>query len=265
MNDSDLALIDRIQNNFVLYFRLFAGLPGITFAEEGVTWLVNTQGAPGNHVLRTRLEGEGIDHEIDRVLQQIGRLTDHIDWLVFPGCRPSDLGRRLESRGMMAHIPGTWMTADLAALSNTAAPAGFTVRKVSNDAMLEEWKQVSGAGFEMDVQIYYDAYARHGYGPDACSLHYTGYQDGAPVTSATLLLSDGVAGIFDISTPPLLRKRGYGSAITFYTMQEAREQDYQTAWLWSSDQGKSVYSRLGFTAFDFGVREYPWRASPTGH
>jgi GNAT superfamily N-acetyltransferase len=262
MNHDNLLLIDRIQSNFVLYFRLFAGLPNITFVEEGVTWLVNAGGEPDNHVLRTCLEGEAIDREIDRVLQQIGQLTNHIDWLVFPGCRPADLGQRLTARGLIGQPVVNWMVADLAAPPATAeTPAGFTVRQVKDDAMLAEWQQVSAAGFGMDVQIYYDAYARHGYGPDAFSLHYIGYQGGQPVTSATLLLSDGIAGIYDISTPPAWRAQGYGSAITAFTVQAARELGYQVAWLWSSDQGKGMYSHLGFTEIDFGVREHSWRAA----
>jgi hypothetical protein len=34
---------------------------------------------------------------------------------------------------------------------------------------------------------------------------------------------------------------------------------YDYAWIWSSPMGKSVYSKLGFVAADFGVREYRWR------
>jgi len=34
------------------------------------------------------------------------------------------------------------------------------------------------------TEVFSDAYARHGYGPDAFSLHYIGYADDAPVTSA---------------------------------------------------------------------------------
>jgi ribosomal protein S18 acetylase RimI-like enzyme len=166
---------------------------------------------------------------------------------------------------MVGGPAGTWMTADLAALPNAPeVPSGFTVRQVRDDATLEEWKQVSAAGFGGDVQIYYDVYARHGYEADAISLHYIGYQDEQPVTSGTLLLSDGIASIYDISTPPALRRRGYGSAITAFTMQEAIRHGYRTAWIWSSDDGKGVYAGLGFVAKDFGIREYPWKASRSG-
>ncbi|HEX2759374.1 MAG TPA: GNAT family N-acetyltransferase, partial [Rhizomicrobium sp.] len=126
-------------------------------------------------------------------------------------------------------------------------------------AMLEAWKRISAEGFGGDTQIYYDAYARHGFGPDAAALHYVGYLGEQPVTSSTLLLAGGIAGIFDVSTPPARRRQGFGGAITLAAMQEARRRGYDYAWIWSSAMGKSVYGKLGFVAADFGVREYRWR------
>ena len=103
-----------------------------------------------------------------------------------------------------------------------------------------------------------DAYARHGFGPQAISLHYIGYLHDEPVTSATLLLAGGIAGIWDVSTPPALRGQGFGSAITMHMLHQAYERGYQHAWVWSSKIGKRVYERVGFVAADFGVREYQW-------
>ena len=157
------------------------------------------------------------------------------------------------------------MTADLTRLpSAPPVPKGFTVQPVRDDSMLKVWKLAQDAGFGGNEQLYYDAYARHGYGPDAIALHYVGFQDDEPVTSGTLLLSDGIASIYNISTPPALRRRGYGSAITAHAMREAIQRGYRTAWIWSSDDGKGVYRGLGFVAKDFGIREYPWDASLVG-
>ena len=125
--------------------------------------------------------------------------------------------------------------------------------------MLEEWKQVSAEGFGGDFQIFYDAYARHGFGPDAFSLHYIGYLNDELVTSSTLLLAGGIAGIYDVSTPPSFRRQGFGGAITFAAMQEAQNRGYQYAWIWSSPMGKSLYRKLSFVAADFGIREYRWQ------
>jgi hypothetical protein len=253
--------IDRIQENLVAYFRIFAGLPGVTFVEEDVTWSVNVGGEPGNHILRTQISGDGVDRRIDELLGQIGQYTDHIDWLVFPSCRPADLGKHLQARGIKGGPGGTWMLAELASLPGApSAPGGFHVEPVTDNNLLEEWKRLSAEGFEGDVQIYYDAYARHGYGEEAFSRHYIGYLDKEPVTSSTLLLAGGIAGIYDVSTPPSLRRQGFAGAITLAAMREARNRGYRQAWIWSSEMGKSVYRKLGFMAADFGVREYPWYA-----
>jgi GNAT superfamily N-acetyltransferase len=262
---SDVSLsgatpVDRMQENMVAYFRLFAGLPGVTVADEDVFWLVSERGEPGNHVLRTRISGDAAQRRIAAILEQIGRHTDHIDWLVFPGCRPADLGARLEARGMPGRLAGTWMLADMPVRPDAfSVPQRFRVEQVRSPEMLAAWKDVSEAGFGVDVQIHAEAYARHGFGPEAISLHYIGYLDAAPVTSATLLLAGGIAGIYDVSTPPAFRGQGFGSAISLAMLHEAHAHGYRQAWVWSSQMGKRVYERVGFVAADFGVREYPWR------
>ncbi|MFN8465619.1 MAG: GNAT family N-acetyltransferase [Caldilineaceae bacterium] len=260
MVETDTQLIEQIQSNFVSYFRLFAGLPGVTFVEENATWFCNTRGGePSNFVLRTKLAAEATDHDIDRLLARIGEQVKYVDWLVFPTCLPADLGRRLDARGMAGHRAGTWMTADLTRLPDApVVPQGFSIRWVQNDAELWVWKLAQDAGFEGDEQIYYDAYTQHGYGPEAIARHYVGFQDDQPVTSGSLLLSDGIASIYNVSTPPELRRRGYGSAITAHMMDEAIGCGYRMAWIWASDAGKGVYARLGFVEEDFGIREHTW-------
>ena len=182
--------------------------------------------------MRTQISGPDIDGRIEQIINRIGCTTDHIDWLVFPSCRPDDLGKRLGVRGMKCGPGGTWMLADLKSLPpKPSVAANFGVKYVNDVEMLEEWKRVSAAGFGGDVQVFYDAYARHGFGPDAVSLHYIGYLDDEPVTSATLLLAGGVAGIYDVSTPPPLRGQGFASAITFATMEEAQKRGYLDAWI----------------------------------
>jgi GNAT superfamily N-acetyltransferase len=136
---------------------------------------------------------------------------------------------------------------------------GFHVRYVSDDEALKEWTQVSSEGFGGDVQMCHDAYARHGFGSDAFSLHTIGYLGDEPVTSSTLLLAGGIAGIYDVSTPPRWRRQGFASAITHDAMQEAHSRGYEHAWIMPSPMGRSVYAKLGFVGVDFGIREYLWR------
>jgi GNAT superfamily N-acetyltransferase len=286
LSPSNIETVDQIQTNMIAYFRLFAGLPGITLVEEDVTWIVSGKREPGNHVLQTQIPSDSIDHRIDEIINQIGQSTDQVDWYVFPSCQPADLGERLAARGLAGGPDGTWtlvgkiggpggnwMLVDLSALPSTPplsdhfASGHFHVEYVCNQPMLAEWLLTSCAGFghtvppldRLEEQPFYAAYARHGFGADAYSLHYIGYLDDQPVTSATLLLAGGIAGLFDISTPLAHRRQGFGSAITWAMLQEAQKRGVEQAYVWSSAMGKGVYRGVGFVPAEIGMREYQWK------
>jgi GNAT superfamily N-acetyltransferase len=258
----DLSRTDiprQIQESLIAYMRLFAGLPEIVMHDKETFWFICHKGAPGRSILRSRLPADNIEERIDALFEQIGRHTDQIDWMVFPGDQPSDLGRRLEARGMPGGPAGNWLWADLTSLGAApTVPDNFHIEQVRDDQMMVEWTRVSEAGFGEALGWFYDAYALHGYGEDAFSLHYIGYLDDVPVTSGTLLDIAGGATIYDISTPPAFRSQGFGGAITHALMREIRDRGYAETWIWSSNMAKSLYQELGYVDADFGVREHTW-------
>jgi GNAT superfamily N-acetyltransferase len=250
----------QIQENLMAYMRLFAGLTGGAMYDAESFWFVSNTSAPGNMILRTRLEASRIEEQIDALLEQIGQYSDQVDWLVFPHDQPADLGKRLEARGMPGGTGGNWLWTSLSSLgANTTVPDHFRIEQVLNDQMLAEWVRLSEAGMGSELALFYDAYARHGYGPDAFSLHYIGCLDDTPVTAGTLLDAGGCASIYDVSTPPAFRHRGFGRAITHALMQEIRDRGYADTWIWSSNMAKSIYQKLGYVDADFGLREHAWQ------
>lgn len=259
----DLSTSDiprQIQANMVAYMRLFAGLPGMVMHDDAeMFWFVSNRPAPGNNILMARLPAEGIEARLDALFAEIGQHIDHINWMIFPGDQPHDLGQRLAARGMPGGPAGNWLWADLTTLgAGPPVPDNFHIERVRDDTMMREWVKVSEAGFGMELAWYDDAYARHGYGPEAFSLHYTGYLDDTPVTSGTLLDAGGCATIYDISTPRAFRGQGFGGAITHALMREIRQRGYADTWIWSSNMAQSLYRTLGYVDADFGVREHVW-------
>lgn len=269
----DRQWIDQLQQNFITYFRLFAGLPGITFTEGSVTWNAS-HGAPGSMVLSTQLVGDDIDQQIDETLRQIGQHTTAVDWFVFPGCQPADLGDRLRQRGVaggpdgkwelygnIGGPGGNWMWLDLTTLgAPPTTPDGFHVKQVMNQAMFDEWTAINAKGFGADdYSAFHAAYSRHGFGLDAQAIHFIGYCGAEAVTSATLLVAGGSASVYNVSTPVELRRQGFGGAITHVALQVARSRGYRDTWIWASSLGRSVYIKIGFVLTDFGIREYQWQ------
>lgn len=126
--------------------------------------------------------------------------------------------------------------------------------------MLNEWVEISARGFGgSDYSAFHAAYSRHGFEPDAQAVHFIGYLEDQAVTSATLLMTEESASLYNVSTPVELRRQGFGGAVSHATLQEAVQRGYDSAWIWSSSLGKSVYEKLGFFVTDYGVREYQWK------
>ena len=272
--------VGQIQENLIAYHRIYIGNPDLIMVEtDEITWTTNC-GQPGNTVLRTRLRSDGLDERIDEIVRQVGQSACQFDWFVFPSCQPAQLGERVMARGLaggpdgswqltgkVGGPGGTWMLADLTALA-PAPPVSdhFRIEHVRDDAMLRNWTRATLAGFAgvndpgdgLEANPCYTAYARHGYGDDAYSLHYIGYLDDQMVTSGTLLLAGGIAGLFDISTPVAYRRQGFGSAISWWMMYEALQRGYDQAYVWSSNLGRNVYRGVGFVPASIGMREYSW-------
>jgi predicted acetyltransferase len=124
--------------------------------------------------------------------------------------------------------------------------------------MMAIWRDVSAGGFQMDTaQIFYDAYVKQGFDPDGEIVHYVGYVDEQPVTSASLLCAGGIPGLYNISTPLEYRGRGYGTTITHLCLKVAQDRGYQYACVMPSSMGRKIYRKLGFVV-SLDVPEYRW-------
>jgi GNAT superfamily N-acetyltransferase len=250
----------QIQGSLIAYMNLFVGLPNMVVVDSDVFWFVSNKPAPGNTILRTDWSADEAERRIDATFEQIGQHIDEISWWVFPGDQPADMNERLEARGIPSGRGGNWLWADLTQfVPEPKVSDEFHIKQVLDDQMMSDWVKISEEGFgNNDLGCFYDAYARHGYGADAFSLHYIGYLGDTPVTSGTLLDAGGSATLYDISTPPAFRQQGFGGALTHFMMKEICNRGYKDTWIWSSDMAKSTYRRLGYVEADFGLREHQW-------
>lgn len=258
-----LALDLAVQANFTAYLRKFSRLPGVELHEEpDITWFVSTLGAPGNHVVRTRLDPSAdMRARLRAVLEQVSQKVDRLDWLLFPGDGPPEAAQHLAALGLQAQHNGAWMVADLLDTPPLPSPPGLSLRRVADAAMLAIWHQVSAEGYEMSfeaIRPYHDAYLLDRFNPAGDCLQALGYVAGEAVTSGTLLCTPEIAGLYDISTPPRFRRRGYGAALTAWLMEMARARGYRYACLVASPAGERLYHRLGFR-LRFRPIEYVWR------
>ena len=259
MNNSDL--IEALRLNYIEYFRLFHNQHGIrVHVDHETSWIV-ANGPPGNHILRSDFPTEDAEQRIDSLLSTISSLTGGIRWLLFPQDRPGDLRDRLKQRGLIAGRGDLWMFRQLQHLPENRSPSLLSICPVQNLPGLRAWWTASAQGFgtsQRAAQRWYDAFRRHGLDPGAQVTNYIGQIDQTVVTTATLILASGIAGIYDLSTPPNFQGNGFASALVIQLLQLARNHGYSHAGLQTGD-AEHFYQGLGFE-IGFQEEEFFWAA-----
>lgn len=89
---------------------------------------------------------------------------------------------------------------------------------------------------------------------------FLGCLEGEDVAVAASLVTDELAGIYNVAVRPDVRRRGFGEAITRAAISAGLARGARHACLGASDMGFPVYQRMGFET----QYEYIKLAAPTG-
>jgi GNAT superfamily N-acetyltransferase len=71
--------------------------------------------------------------------------------------------------------------------------------------------------------------------------------DGEPAACSSACVHSGVVGVYCVATLEAFRRRGLGGLATRAALNHGRQLGATHALLHASDQGESVYRRIGFT------------------
>jgi GNAT superfamily N-acetyltransferase len=207
-----------------------------------------------NSVVMPRWGAADADERIDAILAA-GRARGVPQlWWTGESCTPGDLVERLEARGVVSDLePMPAMVLDLAALPDAAAPpSGLRVEPVIDAAGLAALAEPFGSAFSFppdglaSVIAAFADFAASGTRDEL--HHWVGFEGRRPVASASVLVRDGVAGLYNVATMPGSRGRGYGTALSVAALRGGAAAGAHTAILHASPSGLPIYQRLGFAA-----------------
>ncbi len=125
-----------------------------------------------------------------------------------------------------------------------AAPAGFEIRTVDAPSWEPHVRTVAdGFGMPRDLlrELFTPALLDSGV--------YAGFVlvlDGEVVSTAALIVTDDVAGVYNVATPASWRGRGFGEAVTRAAVAEGARRGCRLATLQASEMGLPIYERMGF-------------------
>lgn len=214
---------------------------------HGFSWRTGVANHWFNGALST-MQPDGREHgNIEAIVCDFRRhgIRDFSWWLA-PHLDPDTWRRQLQAHGFQYDTQTPGMAIDLDTLPTFKA-SELTIRRIEAMQELAGWTQTLVQGFGMQP----------GAGPPFLKMlehlsidlplrHYLGMLDGVPVSTATLFLGAGVAGIYNVATVSDVRGRGFGSQMTLAPLYEARAMGYRVGILQSSKLGYPVYERLGF-------------------
>jgi N-acetylglutamate synthase len=76
--------------------------------------------------------------------------------------------------------------------------------------------------------------------------HYLGWLDNTPISTASLVLSGDVAGVWNVGTLAEYRRRGVAAALMRHILADARALGCNKSMLLATDDGQPLYECLGY-------------------
>ncbi|MEM7800270.1 MAG: GNAT family N-acetyltransferase [Chloroflexota bacterium] len=251
---SNAVAVQAIEQNLDKFVGLSQHWPACdTRVDQDIVWAISdTPFYTLNNVAQARLNDAQAAETIEQVAQLSSSKQVPVIWWVGPLSTPESLGAQLEAHGFMSVSQTPGMALDLTRLAALESmPARLNITKVSNQDDLNRLNQVSARGIDLGPETEAATLEMLSSAMVAATglQYYIGWFDNKPVATASMLLDDRVAGIYNVVTLPEVRKRGIGSAMTHFALKDALTQGAQIGILHSSPLGINVYRGLGFEVF----------------
>ena len=260
---SDVVLSKMIEENLIELGKYFGSAMKSEFCENSsLSWFLT--GIPlsfYNAVISTNLEEKEADRKIDMLLNYYQMHHVPVMWWIGPSTRPKNLGAHLQKHGFVHSADLSGMAADLEEIANKEiGNEKILIRRVDNVKYLKYWMYVFQKGFRIPDEIansIFEFEREIGFSSDLPWQRYVGFVGKEPACTSGLFLGKEAAGIYNVSTLPSFRNRGFGSAITIKTSQAAYSFGYRIGVLQSSNVGRELYQRIGFQPYCM-MSQYVW-------
>lgn len=215
-----------------------------------------------NLVLRTNVPENLVNETINDVFVFFKEENLPFLWITGPLSRPTNIIDLIRKKHKINIIDNPGMAYVLANLPKTRIEFDdFDIIKVDNKQTYQDFMDVivdsmEGEEWKERIALFLDNhYTLH---TSKNTSAFIGYYKGDPVSTSVVHYSQGVAGLYWIVTKKHARRRGYGTAMTYAPIYEAKKRGYNVVILHASEMGFPVYSKIGFEEY-CKVKWIAWR------
>lgn len=170
-------------------------------------------------------------------------------WCIEPRSKPDNLVDLLQDCGCNVESVERGMILNLRESNGIAVPSQISILLVTSITLLDDFTRVLAEYWDVpniNKRTDYMNVSEVILDPQFPIKLYIGYFHEKPVTICELLLENGIAGIYSVTTAHKMRNQGFASSILLASLMYARQQGYEIATVQATPIAKKLYSRLGF-------------------
>ncbi|RQR32446.1 GNAT family N-acetyltransferase [Burkholderia sp. Bp9143] len=157
-----------------------------------------------------------------------------------------EIARIADDHGLTRRVALPFMTKRLARAAAPANSDGQVVVRRVTAADSERYNGALAAGYEAPEGVFRRLSAPAVLEADGM-MGFWVEVDGMPVATSFGVVRNAQVGVFNVSTLPAYRRRGYARAATQAVLNAAFEAGAHTAFLHCTPAGRHVYESMGFT------------------
>lgn len=246
---TDRQIQDAMEANMLLpmtHFAKYVTTQEIVFEPDVTVVRAEMQDDTYNYVVDAKFEPSKAPERIQAVLAHYKKKNLPFSWWVGESDSPKDLAQLLEAAGLKEKEQDIGMFMPLS--RETPTQTSLSIHRIEDRKRLKDFADIFIAlsRYETIYEEYYELIPPILYQQQAPIRFYVGYEGKVPVTTGLLVLHANVAGIYYIITHPSHRRKGYGSAMMYHLLKQAADEGFHLVTLQASEEGKSLYERMGF-------------------
>lgn len=199
-----------------------------------------------NYVLSAKIDEKSVEQRVDDVLNFYLKQQLPFSWWVSELDTPPNLKEVLQSKGFKEKEDDIGMYLKLQDYQPSSAGSDLSFKRIDNKGGLEAFASIfaSIGGYADSYDAFYSKVPL-----ESLQGHYQmylGYHDHEPIVTGILVVKESVGGVYFVMTKPSHRRRGHGSAMMHYLIQQAQNEKADLVTLQASSDGRGLYEKMGF-------------------
>ena len=207
---------------------------------------------PYNAVVKTQISGDAAER-IHRQVEHFAKRDAHFLWVVNPTASPSHLEELLIKEGLSLLPREIGMIAEVS--NEGERPSwehrGVNYKLAANPEDIADFEEVTMVYWDLpdEARDYVHSFTWRAFEAGDCGLFFLAFRGSEPVGKAYLSLRGhpGTSSLWAVFVKPEARGLGIGSHLTRLALWHAANIGRNQVVLMSTEMGRSVYQRYGFS------------------